>query len=88
MADSLRRRIRALKEPAPTGKGLIVLRNELIDAALAEMGLKFNKRAMRGSRDFENTYRDGQRAGDRVSLNRGVGGPGSATVSKRLTSSQ
>lgn len=71
MADSLHRRIRALKEPTPTGKGLIVLRDQLIDQA---MPTKTEKRGMRGSRDFEKEYGDGWQAGERVSLNRGLGG--------------
>lgn len=72
MADSLWRRIRALKEPEPTGTGLVVLRDQLITKAMADAGLKTQKRDMRNSRDFEISYRDGWEAGERVSLNRGL----------------
>lgn len=74
MADTLARRIKALIEPTSTGTGLIVLRDQLIDAALKDAGINLDSRKMRRSRDFERTYRDGQRAGERVSLNRGVNG--------------
>lgn len=70
MADSLARRIRALKPPTPTGTGLIVLHRELIDAA---MPVKLRDHKQRASRDFEDTYAEGWRAGERVPLNRGVG---------------
>jgi hypothetical protein len=74
MADRLRQRIRELKPPAPTGTGLVVLHGALIDAAMAERGLRLRDRPARGSRDFESTYHDGLRAGDRVALNRGLRG--------------
>ena len=35
MADRLHERILALRPPAPTGTGLVVLRGALIDAAMA-----------------------------------------------------
>jgi hypothetical protein len=82
MADSLRRRIRALREQqsASTGKELIIVRNELIDAALADMGINLKDRSTRRSRDWERSYLDGQRAGERVSLNKGVRGPNSPDI--------
>lgn len=83
MADSLHRRIRALKPPRPTGKGLVVLRNELIDAALKDEGMKLKQHPMRDSRDFESSYRSGVEAGDRVALNQGVRGP--ADQARRLS---
>lgn len=78
MADRLAERIAALKPPAPTGKGLIVLHGQLIDLALADAGIKLQDGRARSSRDWEDSYRDGRAAGDRVALNRGLGG-GQAT---------
>lgn len=72
MADRLNRRIREMKPPAPQGKGLVVLHQALVDAALKDEGLKFTERNTRKSRDYEGSYRDGQRAGERVALNRGL----------------
>ena len=74
MADRLRQRIRDMKPPAPTGKGLIVLHRDLIDAAMADHGFKLNQGRARGSRDNEASYIDGLRAGDRVPLNQGLRG--------------
>jgi hypothetical protein len=70
MADRLRQRIRALKPPAPTGTGLVVLHGALIDAA---MPVKLKSGAARDSRSFEPEYAAGRRAADKVGLNRGVG---------------
>lgn len=72
MADSLSRRIRALKPAEPTGTGLVVLRNQLIDKALADAGIKINRRPERRSRDFDDQYAAGVKAGERVPLNRGL----------------
>ncbi len=74
MVDTLSRRIKELKPPDPVGKGLMVLRSDLIDRGLADLGLEFSKTRARQSRDWDETYRAGKRAGDRVALNRGVGG--------------
>jgi hypothetical protein len=74
MADRLRERIRALKPPAPTGKGLVVLRGALIDAALADEGIEMRDGRGRASRDLEGSYVDGRLAADRVALNRAVNG--------------
>jgi Protein of unknown function (DUF2786). len=82
MADSLARRIRALRPPEPTGTGLIVLRGQLIDAA---MPVKIKQRDMRSSRDFESDYLNGLIAGDRVALNSALQG-GPTTDRKRLNS--
>jgi hypothetical protein len=73
MADRLHARITALIPPAPIGTGIVVLRGQLIDAALAEKGLTFHKARPRPSRDFEPAYLNGLRAGDRVALNPGLG---------------
>lgn len=78
MADRLGERIAAMKPPAPTGKGLIVLRGQLITEAAAKAGLEIKSRAALGSRDTEDTYRQGRRAADQVALNRGVGGDANA----------
>lgn len=74
MADRLRLRIRELRPPAPTGTGIVVLRGELIHRALKDEGVKLDSREQRASRDFD-TYGDGVRAADRVSLNRGLTAP-------------
>lgn len=76
MADRLRQRITAMKPPAPTGTGLVVLRGSLITEAMAAEGLKLRDQRARGSRDFEPSYQDGRAAADRVALNRGLGGGG------------
>lgn len=80
MADRLRERIRALKPEVPTGTGLVVLRNQLIDAEMENEGIKLDSSSARASRDLEAGYADGQRAGDAVALNRGVRGPGTDTL--------
>jgi hypothetical protein len=73
MSDRLRDRIRELKPPAPTGKGLIVLRDALIETAMKEDGIDLKDGRGKASRNFEPSYVDGLIAGDRVALNRGVG---------------
>jgi hypothetical protein len=75
MADTLARRILALKPPTPTGTGLIVLRNALIDDALKAAGIKLGDANTRGSRSLDADYRRGVQAGKAVDLNRGVAGP-------------
>lgn len=72
MADTLRRRIRALKPATPTGTGLVVLHGALIDAALKERGTEIEERRTRGSRDFDPSYAAGALAAERVALNQGV----------------
>jgi hypothetical protein len=73
MADSLRKRIEAMRPPKPTGTGLVVLRNALIDEALKDLGTKLKGGKGRPSRDFEPEYEKGVLAGERVSLSAGVG---------------
>jgi hypothetical protein len=51
-----------------------VLRRDLIRSALEAEGVKLKDTSARRSRDYESTYYDGQRAGDRVGLNRSLGG--------------
>lgn len=72
MADSLARRIRELKPPEPTGTGIIVLRDELIDAAMKDAGIVLHDKRTRASRDDDSNYRHGWRAGERVPLNQGI----------------
>lgn len=74
MRDALAHRIRALKKPEPTGTGLVVLRADLIDAAMADEGIKLSERATRKSRSLDGEYRDGVLAGEAVSLNPGIHG--------------
>lgn len=74
MRDRLTSRILALVPPTPTGRGLIVLRDSLIEAALKDQGMKFKPTAHRPSRDRDDSYQDGRDAADKVSLNQGVSG--------------
>jgi Protein of unknown function (DUF2786) len=74
MADRLHVRIKALIPPKPTGKGLVVLRDQLVKAALADAGIEITDIKGRSSRRDDAAYREGQRAGDGVALNRGLGG--------------
>lgn len=69
MADRLSERIRALKPRAPTGTGLVVLKQELVVQA---MPVKLRDMKMRQSRDLDETYHLGREAADRVALNPGV----------------
>ncbi len=80
MADRLRERIRALKPEVPPGTGLVVLRNQLIDAELEEEGITLDTKAQSASRDLEEGYADGRRAADSVGLNQGVKGPATDTL--------
>lgn len=75
MADTLRQRIRDLKEPEPTGTGLIVLRDALIKKALELEGIELQDKRGRNSRSFDETYATGARAAERVRLDRGIAGP-------------
>lgn len=73
MVDRLAQRILELREPEQTGTGLVVLRDALIEAAMAVEKIKTEKAARgRKSRDFDDAYIDGLLAADRVSLHRGV----------------
>lgn len=74
MADRLQQRILALVPPKVAGTGLIVLRKELIIAEMALVGINLQDKRTRPSMDLDDTYRDGLRAGDRVALNRAMGG--------------
>lgn len=72
MADRLRERLRELKPEQPTGSGLVVLRDHLIERAMRETGLNLTSRNARASRDFEPEYARGRDAADAVALNRGL----------------
>lgn len=69
MIDRLAERIEAMVPPAATGTGLVVLRDQLIDAA---MDVKLGERKQRRSRDFDPNYAHGVLEGERVALNSGV----------------
>ena len=77
MADRLYQRIKDLKPKYPPGKGLVVLRNELIDAELADRGKTFNERQKARSWDLDENYEKGKKAADQVALNTGIKGRGS-----------
>lgn len=74
MADRLAQRIRALKPPAPAGTGLVVLRGQLVDQALAEAGIRLKPTTVRSSRDLDPEYLQGRQAADQVALNAGLRG--------------
>lgn len=80
MADRLGERIRELKPPAPTGTGIVVVRDALLNAAMKDIGVSLVDRSTRGSRDFEDTYLHGRAAADRVALNRGMTGSRAALL--------
>lgn len=74
MADRLRERILEMVPPRPTGTGLVVLRKELVEAAMAEAGMQTQKGRGDVSRDHEASYRAGAVAGEGVALNKGLQG--------------
>lgn len=74
MADRLHQRIMAMIPPRPTGTGLVVLRRELVEAAMADAGLSTSKSRAPRSRDYEDNYLAGQAAGDSAALNKGLQG--------------
>jgi hypothetical protein len=75
MADSLSKRIRALKPKTKTGTGLIVLHDALIDEEMIRRGLAIRTRRQPGSFDFDDSYLEGRDAGDLVALDPGVKPP-------------
>lgn len=72
MADRLHDRIVAMAPPKPTGTGLVVVRNQLVEAALAEAGIHLDSMRPRSSRSLDAAYGAGLRAGDGVALNPGL----------------
>ncbi|MGY3582372.1 hypothetical protein ACVIGB_000704 [Bradyrhizobium sp. USDA 4341] len=75
MADSLSKRIRALKPKTRTGTGLIVLHDALIDEEMIRRGLAIRTRRQPGSFDFDDSYLEGRAAGDLVALDPGIKSP-------------
>ncbi len=72
MADRLHQRIKDMKPKQPTGTGLVVLRKDLIKAALEEMGINLKDGKMRSSNYLDENYYKGRHAADAVSLNPGL----------------
>lgn len=72
MADELQRRIIAMIPPKQTGKGLIVLHDDLLEAELKKLGIDLTKIKLRTSRDREEGYRAGREAAKKVALNPGL----------------
>lgn len=72
MASRLRERLREMKPPAPTGRGLIVLRDQLVLKALEDAGLKFTEGGGHVDLDAFAGHAAGRAAGDRVALNPGL----------------
>lgn len=79
MADRLAARIRAMKPPAPTGKGLIVLHDQLVAQALKDAGHNLHNGRGKVDLDAFAGYQDGVRAADKVALNQGIAAPSIAT---------
>lgn len=78
MADSLARRIRALKTPRPPGKGIVVLKDALVEAELERLGMRFRDQRGRMPNDLDDGFLDGRIAGDRVALDPGLRPPSRA----------
>jgi hypothetical protein len=80
----------ALEPVAKTASGtaLVVIKNQLVDAAFAELDLHFRKSRGLSIRDG-GAYHAGKAAGDRVNLNRPIGAAAAArrlaTTPKRVT---
>ena len=69
MVDRLALRIIKMIPPKPPGKGLIVLKNQLIDDELLKMGIKLEGANVRGtSDDLDEQYAHGVRRADDVAL--------------------
>lgn len=74
MADRLRERLIAMKPKTPAGRGLVVRRDQLIDAAMAAAGINLRNQKTRSSNALDPAYGLGRRAADRVALSTGLGG--------------
>lgn len=74
MADRLAERIIALKPAEQVGTGLVALRDQLIEQALQDEGIKLNGKKERASRDFALDYLIGRADGEKVGLNQGLTG--------------
>lgn len=82
MADRLRDRIVAMKPPAPTGKGLIVLHDQLVEQAMKDAGHETMDCRGKVDMDAFDGYQDGVRAADKVSLNPGLADSGQAVAAR------
>lgn len=58
------------------GTALVVIKNALIDRAMADMGLELRQPRVRGTRTNHDAYGAGKAAGDRASFGRPMGGAG------------
>lgn len=74
MSDRLAQRIKALKPKRPTGTGIIILRDALIDAELKNRDINLHDARTRETYDLDENYRRGLSAGDKVALNQGIRG--------------
>lgn len=72
MTDRLAKRIREMKNKAPTGRGLIVLKRDLIDAELFNQGMKLDSRKGRKPMKGESGYQKGYEKGDDVLISQGI----------------
>lgn len=72
MVDRLAQRIEEMAPPPATGTGLVVVRNALIDEALAAEKIKLENRQGRPSRNLDGPYLEGLLAAERVSLSQGL----------------
>lgn len=83
MVDRLSKRILDMIPPRPPGKGLIVLKNQLIDAELARIGIELKDARTRSSDDLDEQYWRGVRRADDVALNAAI--PDNPDDIRRLT---
>lgn len=72
MIDRLAQRIEEMVPPVAPGTGLVVVRNALIDDALAAEKINLENRKVRPSRSFDEAYLEGLIAAERVPLSQGV----------------
>lgn len=88
MVDRINARLREMKKAqqaenlASTGRDLVVVKSAIVDAEFDKLGLKLGKpRAGGGARSYDGgAFADGQRAGDRVRINPGVGADGTGRI--------
>jgi hypothetical protein len=80
MADALGRRILTMRKPQPAGRGLIVLREQIVDEEIARLGLRIRDMRSRSSDDFDPAYGEGKAAADRVALDPGLTPPQRASA--------
>ncbi|MGU3656114.1 DUF7168 domain-containing protein [Methylobacterium fujisawaense] len=72
MADALGRRISAMRKPQPTGQGVVVIRQRIVDEELSRLGVRIRDARSRSADDFDPAYGDGVAAGDRVAFDPGL----------------